>query len=163
MAPSTPTSPTTATPTPNERLDVPTLPPPSSRFVLPPPPSDLLNRLQAFLPQIRDANAMLAERGTGAGEDGEEEEEAVVMEEISDDSDSDDSSDDSSDSSDKEEEGAALGATGETEETQDAGVEEQRGLAQLLDISSKSVATKKKLLVEAVEGGEEGEKEKMET
>ncbi|GAA5927425.1 uncharacterized protein JCM15063_005895 [Sporobolomyces koalae] len=82
-----------------EKLEVPVLPPSSSRFVLPPPPSDLLNRLQAFLPQIKQANEQLS------GETGEPSEEAVVMEEISSDSDSDsDSTDSDSDSSSEEDE-----------------------------------------------------------
>ncbi|GAA5897110.1 hypothetical protein JCM6882_001794 [Rhodosporidiobolus microsporus] len=163
-------------PTPNERLEIPTLPPPSSRFVLPPPPSDLLNRLQAFLPQIRDANAMLEARGPradgGAG-GGEEEEEAVVMEEMSDSSDdsddpsSDSSSDDDEDDSDDEvsDERAAATATAAGAQPEE-GVEE-RGLAHLMAIGARPVVAKKKLLVleedevKAAEAGE-ADKEKME-
>lgn len=44
---------------PPPTIEVPTLPPPSSRFVLPPPSSDLISRLSAFLPQIKQANEQL--------------------------------------------------------------------------------------------------------
>lgn len=146
-----------------ERLDVPTLPPPSSRFVLPPPPSDLLNRLQAFLPQIRDANALL-EQQQAAQPEGTQIEEPVVMEELSDSSSSDDDDDDEeeeeeSDSGDNSsDEVSSTGADGETagyaagdESLQDASANEEveRGsLARLMDISSRPKVGKKKLLVQ---------------
>ncbi|BGP39144.1 hypothetical protein JCM10450v2_003098 [Rhodotorula kratochvilovae] len=140
---------------PTERLEVPTLPPPSSRFVLPPPPSALLSRLQAFLPQIRDANAALEPReGELAPQD-----EAVVMEEITDSSDSDDSSDDSSSSdsdgdSDDDDEGGAratggpVGATAEQDNAASGAQEERGTLAHLMDISARPAVVKKKLLVQ---------------
>lgn len=136
---------------PTERLDVPTLPAPSSRFVLPPPPSDLLNRLQAFLPQIRDANAQLEMRP-----DGEEVEEPVVMEELSEDSDSSDDDDSSSEESDEDEQVEGPAETGELEAV-DEGVqggeqlvkeEEGGSLAHLMDISARTKVVKSKLLVE---------------
>ncbi|GAA5823466.1 hypothetical protein JCM11251_000642 [Rhodosporidiobolus azoricus] len=154
----------------NERLEVPTLPPPSSRFVLPPPPSDLLNRLQAFLPQIRDANAMLAERPpTGEGEEGQREE-AVIMEEMSDSSDDDSDSSDSSDSSSEDEEdgdedeGVRLTSDGSL---QQQGEEERGTLAHLMDISARTAPAtgagggKKVVLVQEEGQADEG-KEKME-
>lgn len=73
----------------------------SSRFILPPPPSDLMARLQAFLPQIKQANEMLTENMQTDASEGatgrKEEEEVVVLEEFS--SDEDDESDDSDSSS----------------------------------------------------------------
>ncbi|GAA5860496.1 hypothetical protein JCM8547_000322 [Rhodosporidiobolus lusitaniae] len=146
---------------PHERLEIPTLPPPSSRFVLPPPPSDVLNRLQAFLPQIREANAMLDARPPRAeGEQGDEEEEAVVMEEISDSSDSDSSDDSSSDSDSDDDEESEAREGGGTEGSESVLPEEQRGLAGLLDISGKPAGAggAKKILVQ----DEKGEEEKME-
>lgn len=150
----------------NERLDVPTLPPPSSRFVLPPPPSDLLNRLQAFLPQIRDANALL-EQQQAAQPEGTQVEEPVVMEELSDSSNDDDDDDeeeegDSDDEDDSSEEGSSTGADGEiagnvagNELHQNAAADEG-SLARLMDISSRPKVGKKKLLVqEQVESTEE--------
>ncbi|GAA5994262.1 uncharacterized protein JCM10292_001964 [Rhodotorula paludigena] len=155
---------------PNERLDVPQLPPPSSRFVLPPPPSDLLNRLQAFLPRIRDANALLNEQERAEGA-----EEAVVMEEMSDDSsDEDDSSSDDSSSSSDSEDGAsddgreagggarALDTAGQDDAAAQAVDRERDPLAHLMDISARPKVVKKKLLVQeevvagAAEGGEDG-------
>ncbi|BGP15158.1 hypothetical protein JCM10213_008702 [Rhodosporidiobolus nylandii] len=149
MAPSSPSATTPAASAQNERLEVPTLPPPSSRFVLPPPPSELLSRLQAFLPQIAQANALL-ERQQPA--EGEEREEAVVMEELSDSSDDDsDSSDDSSDSDSNSDDEAseAEAADGEQQEEGDS-VEEARGLAGLLDIAARPKAgqPKQKVLVQ---------------
>jgi hypothetical protein len=147
----------------NERLDVPTLPPPSSRFVLPPPPSDLLNRLQAFLPQIRDANALL-EQQQAAQPEGTQIEEPVVMEELSDSSSSDDDDDDeeeeghSDSDDDSSNEASSSGADGESagnvgadESLQDASSNEdveQGSLARLMDISSRPKVGKKKLLVQ---------------
>lgn len=88
-------------PTPNspsEVLEVPILPPPNSRFILPPPKSDLLNRLQAFLPQIKSANELLESRPPLV--EGEEvEEEGVIVQII----DSSDEEEDSSDEDDEEE------------------------------------------------------------
>ncbi|GAA6054145.1 hypothetical protein JCM3770_003218 [Rhodotorula araucariae] len=137
---------------PTERLEVPTLPPPSSRFVLPPPPSALLSRLEAFLPQIRDANARLEHRDGGI----DPSDEPVVMEEMtdaSDDSDADssdssnsDSDDDSSDDGSNDDNGDGAGALTADNATGD---EEERGsLAHLMDISAHPVVTKKKLLVQ---------------
>ena len=51
--------PTAPTPSANSPLAVSSVPPPSSRFVLPPPSSDLMLRLSAFLPQIKQANEQL--------------------------------------------------------------------------------------------------------
>lgn len=140
-----------------ERLDVPTLPPPSSRFVLPPPPSDLLGRLQAFLPQIRDANAALEQQQAQRPE-GVAVEEPVVMEELSDDSTSDDSGDtessSESDAEDDDGESSEEPATG-GEETAAAvdddlllGRVDEGSLARLMDISSRPKVTKKKILVQ---------------
>ncbi|GAA5987140.1 hypothetical protein JCM10908_001046 [Rhodotorula pacifica] len=151
----------------NERLDVPTLPPPSSRFVLPPPPSDLLNRLQAFLPQIRDANALL-EQQQAAQPEGVQVEEPVVMEELSDSSSDDDSDDDAEedednddDDEDEDDSEEDTSVTGEdagvlfVDDTLSNGTStvqvEQGSLAQLMDISSRPKITKKKLLVEEQE------------
>ncbi|GAA5894589.1 hypothetical protein JCM8208_006280 [Rhodotorula glutinis] len=144
-----------------ERLEVPTLPPPSSRFVLPPPPSALLDRLQAFLPQIRDANAQLdpPQPGTAPGE------EAVVMEEITDDSDDSSTDDDSSssssdddddDSDEADSEGREVGAQQQqggraVEQVSPAAVAEDDGagsLARLLDISARPPVVRSKLLVQ---------------
>lgn len=152
----------------NERLDVPTLPPPSSRFVLPPPPSDLLNRLQAFLPQIRDANAIL-EQQQATQPEGAAVEEPVVMEELSDSSsDSSESSDDSSDEDNEEDEaqtdpdGSLLDLDGldgkdgdgtNAAEGVDAVENGEGPLARLMDISSRPKVVKHKLLVqEQVDG-----------
>ncbi|GAA6058826.1 hypothetical protein JCM10212_002770 [Sporobolomyces blumeae] len=144
----------------HERLEVPTLPPTSSRFVLPPPPSDLLNRLQAFLPQIRDANAQLEDTPR---EQGDEVEEAVVMEELS--SDSDDSSDVSS-SDDEDSSSEEEGQDGMEQDEPEATPQEQGSLAHLLDISARpsNPSSKKVVVVEeidaepVVEGAEEGER-----
>ncbi|BGP31272.1 hypothetical protein JCM10296v2_003036 [Rhodotorula toruloides] len=147
----------------SQRLEIPTLPSPSSRFVLPPPPSDLLSRLQAFLPQIRDANAELEGReGLGEGE-----EEAVVMEELSE-SEEDSSSDEEEASSieedsegDEDEELADVQETGGPEAFQGAQELEQEeeeagSLARLMDISAPPKVVKKNLVVEekASSGGE---------
>jgi len=141
-----PSSPSSTSPPPsaNERLDVPVLPPSSSRFVLPPPPSDLLNRLQAFLPQIKNANEQL-EQG---GEQGEVEE-AVVMEELSSDSSDEDSTDSSEESSSEEEE--------EEKEENGQGEEEEGRMERLMDIGQRPKVTKKKLVVmeEDIEGAKE--------
>ncbi|KPV77490.1 uncharacterized protein RHOBADRAFT_51336 [Rhodotorula graminis WP1] len=140
-----------------ERLEVPTLPPPSSRFVLPPPPSALLDRLQAFLPQIRDANAHLdpPQPGTASPD------EAVVVEEITDSSDDDSSTDDddSTTSDDDSDEGDS--DDGETAERQQQGVATEQvappagaaddgagSLARLLDISARPTVVRSKLLVQ---------------
>ncbi|GAA5916388.1 uncharacterized protein JCM6883_000627 [Sporobolomyces salmoneus] len=136
-------SPSNSAPQPasNERLDVPVLPPSSSRFVLPPPPSDLLNRLQAFLPQIKSANEQLEQEGTGV-EGGEE---AVVMEELSSDSDdSSDSSDSASEDDDEEDsdEDKEQEAEGGEQEMQEGGT-----LDRLLDINSRPKVIKKNLVV----------------
>jgi len=154
MAP--PTQPTQPAP---ERLEVPTLPPPSSRFVLPPPPSALLDRLQAFLPQIRDANAHLDPPAPGAAPG----DEAVVMEEITDSSDDDSSTDDSSSSSsDSDDNDEASSQGGEASAAQQqgdgavdqvspaAGAEDDRAgtLAHLLDISARPTVVRSKLLVQ---------------
>ncbi|GAA5919447.1 hypothetical protein JCM1841_002399 [Sporobolomyces salmonicolor] len=132
---------------PNERLEVPALPPPSSRFVLPPPPSDLLSRLQAFLPQIRDANARLEEEN--ADLDGDHREEAVVMEEFSSSSDSDDSSSDESSDDDRSDEEASSRTEGEAqvERMQEDAQAEGGTMAHLLDISSRSKVMRNKVLV----------------
>lgn len=119
-----------------EKLEVPTVPPPSSRFVLPPPPSDLMNRLAAFLPQIRTANEMLVQ-----GDRMEDEEEGVTLEEMS------SSDEDSSDSSSEESE----------EEAEEGETDTAAPLAHLLDISTRPKITKKKLVGNpeaVVEGGE---------
>ncbi|SGY78841.1 BQ5605_C008g04970 [Microbotryum silenes-dioicae] len=112
-------SPSTTSPE-RERLEARTMPaPPPFLFDLPTQGSDVLNRLHAFLPQIRDANMRLEQQqkdGTSlsardgderAGlvdgdEDHEEQEEVVVLEEIesSDSSDSDDGDSDDNDSGD---------------------------------------------------------------
>ncbi|KAK4055567.1 hypothetical protein OIV83_000113 [Microbotryomycetes sp. JL201] len=83
------------------RLEVPTVP--ASRFVLSPPSSDLLSRVQAFLPQMKAANDqldshMLVEEAQGDSDGGQEE--AVTLEVISSDSSDDDDDDDSSDDTD---------------------------------------------------------------
>ncbi|GAA5861272.1 hypothetical protein JCM3774_002249 [Rhodotorula dairenensis] len=146
----------------NQRLDVPTLPPPSSRFVLPPPPSDLLNRLQAFLPQIRDANALL-EQQQAAQPEGTPIEEPVVMEELSDsssdedddDDDDEDEADDDDDDDDNDEdedsssvEGTKGYASGDAAGSANDEQVEKGSLAHLMDISSRSKVTKKNLVVE---------------
>lgn len=119
-------------------LEVPTLPPPSSRFVLPPPPSDLLDRLRNFLPQIKSANEQL--ELAAAKEGTEPEEEVVVLEELSDSSSEEESSEEESDEED-----------GVDDDTNSAnGAEEpEGGLAQLLDINSRSKVVKKKLVADA--------------
>ncbi|GAA5977634.1 hypothetical protein JCM5350_002301 [Sporobolomyces pararoseus] len=136
-----------------ERLDVPVLPPSGSRFVLPPPPSDLLNRLQAFLPQIKSANEQLEQQGTRA----EGEEEAVVMEELSSDSeDETSSSDEDSDSSDDDED-----SDKNKEASQEAEAEQEQGnLDRLMDINSRPKVTKKNLVVVEAETTEEKMDEK---
>ncbi|GAA5854075.1 hypothetical protein JCM9279_004373 [Rhodotorula babjevae] len=156
MAP--PTPPTQPAP---ERLEIPTLPPPSSRFVLPPPPSALLDRLQAFLPQIRDANAHLEPPAPGTAP----RDEAVVMEEITDSSDDDSTTDDddsssssSDDDSDDEVVGSEAGEAGGRQQQGSAAVEqvspasgsaEDAGtLAHLLDISARPTVVRSKLLVQ---------------
>lgn len=142
MANDSPKSAASPSPAP-EKLEVPTVPPPSSRFVLPPPPSDLMNRLAAFLPQIRTANEMLAQ-----GDRMEGEEEGVTLEEMS--SSDEDSSDEDSSSEESDEEVEEGGET-------DAAAP----LAHLLDISARPKVTKKKLEGNpeaVVEGGAGGEK-----
>ncbi|GAA5970596.1 hypothetical protein JCM11641_007364 [Rhodosporidiobolus odoratus] len=161
MPTTNPPSPPPTAPAQNERLEIPTLPPPSSRFVLPPPPSDLLSRIQAFLPQIRDANAMLDTQ------DGDEEgrEEAVVMEELSDSSEDDsDSSRDSSDASSSDDDEDPNDRNGTAEAAAVVGEEDERGnLARLLDISARPKAgvPAKKVLVQEEEAA--GAAEKQET
>ena len=115
-------------PTRTETLEVPTVP--SSRFVLPPPPSDLLNRLQAFLPQMKAANEQLADQM----EDGEaaEQDEGVVLQIVDSDEESSSSDDDSdSDSSDEEVEGAEQGGSDRPDDN------EGETMARLLDISAR--------------------------
>ncbi|KAM0746340.1 hypothetical protein T439DRAFT_329791 [Meredithblackwellia eburnea MCA 4105] len=137
---------------PNEKLNGPSssqLPPPSSAFILPPPRSDLLDRIQAFLPQIKQANEKLAEEGTKpAGE-----EEVVVLEEVSDSDDSDEESsseeegeegeDSSDDDSDEEEEGAPIEIQGQGH---------QGALEHLMDISSRKIVTPKRLQAQLGKG-----------
>ncbi|BGO98611.1 hypothetical protein RTBOTA2_003120 [Rhodotorula toruloides] len=158
---SPPSPPTDSTAQQPQLLEIPTLPSPSSRFVLPPPPSDLLNRLQAFLPQIRDANAELEGRmredGLGEGE------EAVVMEELSE-SEEDSSSDEEEGSSSEEEseededekladaESEAVQGGQEVEQEEEAG-----SLARLMDISARPKVVKKNLVVEEETAGAGGE------
>ncbi|BGP23915.1 hypothetical protein JCM10295v2_002816 [Rhodotorula toruloides] len=145
--------PSDSPPRPTERLEIPTLPSPSSRFVLPPPPSDLLNRLQAFLPQIRDANAQLETR-MAIGEE-EEEEEAVVMEELSSDSEEEETSDEDGSSDEDSDDGEELGdveGTGRLQGVQggeNLEQEEEAGsFARLMDISACPKVVKKNLVVE---------------
>ncbi|GAA5884350.1 hypothetical protein JCM16303_003647 [Sporobolomyces ruberrimus] len=137
---------TTSQPSTNERLDVPFLPPSSSRFVLPPPPSDLLNRLQAFLPQIKSANEQLGEQGE------EEVEEAVVMEELSSDSeDSSDEEEDSDDSSDEDEDDSHS-EEGKEDEGEAMQQDEPGTLDRLMDINNRPKVVKKNLVVVEDEG-----------
>lgn len=126
-------SPAPAADRPTETLDVPTLP--DSRFVLPPPPSDLMGRLQAFLPQMKAANDALAERMDGEGQ--EDQDEGVVLQIVNS---SDESSSDDSDSSDDEEE--------EEEQAAEGQVKEGETMAHLLDISARPKVVKKKLVEE---------------
>lgn len=119
---------------PTETLEVPTLP--DSRFVLPPPPSDLMNRLQAFLPQMKAANEALAERMEAEGQAEQEEGVELQIVNSSDESSSDDS--DSSDDDEDEEEQAVKGGEAKERET----------MAHLLDITAKPKAVKKKLVEE---------------
>ncbi|TNY17858.1 hypothetical protein DMC30DRAFT_88751 [Rhodotorula diobovata] len=152
---------------PTERLEVPTLPPPSSRFVLPPPPSDLLNRLQAFLPQIRDANAQLDPSAADGAPLGDE---AVALEEITDSSDDDSDNDDDDDSSssssdsDSDEEDNSDGPARARQEDAEAATasapaatdDEGRGtLAHLMDISARPTVTRSKLIVVEEPAGED--------
>lgn len=94
---------------PNQTLEAPTIP--ASRFVLPPPSSDLLARLQAFLPQIKSANEALFER---MEEDGAEE--SVTLEAFSSDEDEDEDEEAQGDesSSDKDSSEAGDSTTGTT-------------------------------------------------
>ena len=145
-----------------EVLEVPSVPPPSSRFVLPPPPSALLDRLQAFLPQMKKANELLEEEHAA---NGTPKEEGVTLEEFSD---SEDDSSEEEESSSEEDEGDVvvtgakdtetsgngvngmlLDGTGE-EETGETATGERGLLAQLLDISSRP---KKPLKQTAKTGG----------
>jgi len=133
-----------------ERLDVPVLPPSGSRFVLPPPPSDLLNRLQAFLPQIKSANEQLEQQQQDTNVEAEEE--AVVMEELSSDSDEEETSSDE-DSSDESEVGDEEKEEGEeAEETTMQDETEPGTMDRLMDIKSRPKVVKKNLVVVESEG-----------
>jgi hypothetical protein len=135
-------SPPAATDRPTETLEVPTLP--DSRFVLPPPPSDLMNRLQAFLPQMKAANDALAERMEAEGQAEQEEGVELQIVNSSDESSSDDS--DSSDSDDEEEEEEQAADEMEVGET----------MAHLFDISARPKVVKKKLVEEQAHGKKDG-------
>ncbi|KAK4698998.1 hypothetical protein P7C70_g7269, partial [Phenoliferia sp. Uapishka_3] len=115
---------------PNETLDVPSpgQMPPSSAFFLPPSSSDLLNRLQSFLPKLKLANEQLAAQEPPA----EGSEEVVVLEEVSD-SDSDNDSDSSSEDDSSEEE--------EEEESED----DAAPLDRLRDIAARPIITRRRL------------------
>lgn len=134
--PTTTPPPSTAANTPaTEILEVSVLPPPSSRFILPPPRSDLLDRLQAFLPQIKSANEQLVDRIPIDGEtEGEEEEEGVVLQFVDS---SDESSSSSSDEDSEEEDDASSGeeADGIQGEAEGETGEEDR-MKKLLEIDS---------------------------
>lgn len=111
-------------------LEVPSAPPPNSRFILPPPPSALLNRLQQFLPQIKQANEQLVEAPPAEGE-----EEGVTLEFSDEEESSDEDSSEQDSSSNEEEEGGA-----------------EKGLAGLMDISARLARGGN------AKGGEEGAK-----
>ncbi|SCZ99157.1 BZ3500_MvSof-1268-A1-R1_Chr7-1g09417 [Microbotryum saponariae] len=160
-------SPSTTSPE-RERLEARTMPaPPPFLFDLPTQGSDVLNRLHAFLPQIRDANMRLEQQqkdGTSlsardgderAGlvdgdEDHEEQEEVVMLEEIessdssdSDDNDSDDDDEDEDDSDEHQEVGqnSKMGV-GQAGDEDPAMAQPRRsaasGLSHLLDIQGNS-------------------------
>lgn len=128
-------------------LEVPSVPPPSSRFVLPPPPSALLDRLQAFLPQMKKANELLEQTQAAHPTPHEE---GVTLEEFSE-SDSDSEDQHSSEENNSSEEDLVQPAKGdettgkgrnemlldrtEEEETGET-TNVQQGLAALLDITS---------------------------
>lgn len=111
-----------------------------------------MNRLQAFLPQIKSANEQLA--AEDRMDDGQVEE-PVVLEEISSSEDDDDSSDDSSseEDSDDEEEEAAEQATRATGTEGQSLPQEGETMAHLLDISARPKVVKKKL--QALDGAKQ--------
>ncbi|KAK4057891.1 hypothetical protein OIO90_001110 [Microbotryomycetes sp. JL221] len=137
-------------------LEVPAVP--SSRFVLPHAPSDLLSRVQAFLPQMKAANDQLDmtirpdnqaqhiqdEVADSDHYDGPEE--AVTLEVLSSDS-SDDSSDSSDSSSDASDEGSDDGSDQDMEQT---GTDEQ-AMSHLLNIGSRPKIVRKKIVQEATD------------
>ncbi|KAL8290119.1 hypothetical protein RQP46_003058 [Phenoliferia psychrophenolica] len=116
-----------------ETLDVPEpgSVPPSSAFFLPPPTSDLMDRLQAFLPKLKSANEELAKQERPA-----DEEESVVLEEVSSSEDDSDDSDDSSDDDSSDED------AGEGDESEDGG---QAPLDRLRDIAARPKITRRRL------------------
>ncbi|SCV70743.1 BQ2448_3505 [Microbotryum intermedium] len=145
-----------------ERLEARAIPaPPPFLFDLPPQSSDVLNRLHAFLPQIRDANMRLQQQneGTSSGardgdeeagnddevEDHREQEEVIVLEEIESSEGSD--SDSESDSDDDEHHDAAQGSKMGIEQANDDSAMAQPppplpiGLSHLLDIQGTSAGT----------------------
>jgi hypothetical protein len=104
---------------PKARLECSALPPSTSRFILPQPPSELLSRLQAFLPQIKQANEALMELDPA---DASMAEEPVSLEAFSsseEETDSDDSSSSEEENDDEEEE--ELGAVENGVESTTAG------------------------------------------
>lgn len=115
---------------PNETLEVPAPGAgPSHSFVLP-PRSDLMDRLQAFLPKIKSANEALA-----AQERPVDEEEVVVLEEIS------SSEDDSEDDSDEDSSDDDAQVDGSEEEDGD----QEMPLDRLMDIAARPKITRRKL------------------
>lgn len=93
-----------------------------------------MNRLQAFLPQMKAANDALAERMEAEGQAEQEEGVELQIVNSSDESSSDDS--DSSDDDSDDEEQAAEGGESKEGET----------MAHLLDISARPKVVKKKLV-----------------
>lgn len=103
------------------KLEIPTLPPPSSKFILS-NNSELMDRLKAFLPLIAESNAQLVPTELGA-------EEGVSLEEFSEEEDSE---------AEQEEE-----AIEESEES-----ESDKGLANLFDINKPNTTKSKSKIIE---------------
>lgn len=133
-------------------LQIPSLPSPHSRFVLPPPPSELLSRLEAFLPKLKQANEQLAEQQAAAELQGtvDATTEGVELEFIS------SSEEDSSNDSDTDEESSDEDEGdehGQSEHMQDdfSAQSDQDAMARLLNINARPKSGLRKDLVEMEE------------
>ncbi|KAM0788918.1 hypothetical protein ACM66B_002997 [Microbotryomycetes sp. NB124-2] len=131
---------------PRVTLEVPTVP--ASRFVLPPPSSDLLSRVQAFLPQMKAANDQLdstMQTDEQDDQDEGEDQEAVTLEILSSDSSDDDSSGDSDSSESDKDASDNMQPAGQA---QDDSVRdgEGRAMSHLLNIAQRPKVIRKSLV-----------------
>lgn len=128
----------------NNVLEVPVATPP--RFVLPPPPSELLSRLDAFLPRMKQANEELAQQQATA-EGNITTSEGVELELLSSSSDSDSSEEEDSSDSDDDDSGEEDNTAGQDEAMHDdSEAAEPDTMSHLLNIGARPKIIRKKLV-----------------